>query len=79
MPLCFQLKKCPHCQQWSTWQQLPDDRCEHCGDLLDPQAYRSALAREEVAQQQLPSVMLVEIKPGDGAVVRFFKTIVRGG
>jgi predicted amidophosphoribosyltransferase len=72
-------KKCPHCQQWSTWQLRPDDRCEHCGELLDPQAHQSDLAREQVAQQKLPTVLLVEIKPGDGAVVRFFKTMVRGG
>jgi len=72
-------KKCPHCQQWSTWQQRSDDRCEHCGELLDPQAYQSDLAREKVAQQKMPSVVLVQIKPEDGPVVRFFKTIVRGG
>ena len=75
----YSSKKCPHCQQWSTWQQRPDDRCEHCGELLDPQAQRSALAREEVEKQKMPSIMLIEIKPDDGAVVRFFKTIVRGG
>ena len=75
----FSSKKCPHCEQWSTWQQRPDDRCEHCGELLDPQAQRSALARDEVAKQKMPAVMLIEIKPDDGAVVRFFKTIIRGG
>jgi predicted amidophosphoribosyltransferase len=72
-------KKCPHCQQWSPWQQRPADRCAHCGELLDPQAHQSDLAREETAQQKMPSVLLVEIKPEDGAVMRFFKTIVRGG
>ncbi|GAA4002042.1 hypothetical protein GCM10022408_11720 [Hymenobacter fastidiosus] len=75
----FASRKCSYCQQWSTWQQRSDDRCEHCGELLDPQAHRSALAREEVEKQQTPSVILIGIKPDDGAVVRFFKTIIRGG
>lgn len=72
-------KKCPHCHQWSTWQQRPDNRCEHCGEFLDPQAHQSNLAREQVAQQKMPSVVLVEIKPEDGPVVRFLKIIARGG
>ena len=75
----FSSKKCPHCQQWSGWQQRPNDRCEHCGELLDPQAQCSVLAREELAKQQMPSILLIEVKPDDGAVVRFLKTIIRGG
>ena len=72
-------KKCPSCQQWSAWQQSPDDRCQYCGELLDARAQQSAINREKVANQKMPSVMLLEIKPDDGAVVRFFKRIVRGG
>jgi predicted amidophosphoribosyltransferase len=72
-------KKCPFCHQWSTWQQRPDDRCEHCGNLLDPQAKKSATARDELANQKMPSVILMEINPEDGPLKRFFKTIVRGG
>ncbi|GAB3845991.1 hypothetical protein GCM10028822_05330 [Hymenobacter terrigena] len=75
----FSSKKCPECQQWSTWEQHPDDRCTHCGALLDPQAQRSALAREELANQPMPAFALLEIKADDRAVVRFFKTIIRGG
>lgn len=75
----FASKKCPVCQQWSAWQQRPDDRCEHCGALLDPRALESAVAREALANQKTSSVILMEIKPTDGPVVRFFKTIVRGG
>lgn len=72
-------KKCPHCQQWSSWQQGPGDHCEHCGELLDPRAQQSAINRQKAANQKMPSVMLIEIKPDDGLVVRFFKHIVRGG
>jgi hypothetical protein len=75
----FASKKCPHCQQWSMWRQQPDDRCEHCGELLDPRAKKNAEARELLANQKTPSVILMEINPEDGPVLRFFKTIVRGG
>jgi predicted amidophosphoribosyltransferase len=78
-PPLLSTKKCPHCQQWSSWQQNPDDRCAHCGELLDPRAQKNAVAREQLANQKMPTVLLVEIKPEDGAVVRFFKTIIRGG
>ena len=61
------------------WRQQPDDRCEHCGELLDPQAKKSADAREKQATQKTPSVILMEINPEDGPVLRFFKTIIRGG
>ena len=61
------------------WRQQPDDRCEHCGELLDPQAKKSADAHEKQATQKTPSVILMEINPEDGPVLRFLKTMVRGG
>ncbi|HEX8507805.1 MAG TPA: hypothetical protein VF630_20750 [Hymenobacter sp.] len=79
-PPLFASKKCNACQQWSTWQQNPDDRCEHCGELLDPRAQQNAQQREEVANlPSHPSLRLIEIKPDDGAFVRFLKTMARGG
>jgi hypothetical protein len=75
----FASKKCPHCQRWSAWQHTPDDRCEHCGELLDPRAQQSAIEREELEQQKMPPMFLIEIKPDDSAVVRFFKSIILGG
>jgi phage FluMu protein Com len=71
-------KKCPSCQQWSQWQQQADDRCEHCGELLDPRAH--AEAQQQVAtEQQQGGIQLMEIGPDDTGLVWFFKTIVRGG
>lgn len=75
----FASRKCPACQQWSGWEQRPADRCEHCGALLDPRALESAAAREALANQKTPSVILIEIQPTDGPAMRFFKTIIRGG
>ncbi|MBU6120570.1 hypothetical protein [Hymenobacter siberiensis] len=71
-------KKCPVCQQWSHWQQQATDRCEHCGKLLDPRTHEET--RQRAATEHLRGgIQLVEIYPEDGGLVRFFKTIVRGG
>ena len=72
-------KKCPACGYWSSWQQLPTDRCARCGQLLDPQRLRSEQERERLAQEPVSPIMLIEIKPDDKPLVRFLKHIVRGG
>ena len=79
MPTPQSTKKCPQCQQWSAWQLLPTDRCELCGALLDPRALQDARERAEQDQQKIPAMLLVEINPEDGLLMRFFKTIIRGG
>lgn len=72
-------KKCPHCGFWSPWQQKSDDVCQRCGQLLDPVRNRSEQLRAQESQEPLPQFMLLEIKPEDKGVVRFFKKIIRGG
>ncbi|TGE16418.1 hypothetical protein [Hymenobacter elongatus] len=72
-------KKCPHCGFWSPWQQQSDDACQRCGQLLDPVRNRSEQAREKEAQAPLPQFLLIELKPEDGPITRFFKHIARGG
>ncbi|RSK44567.1 hypothetical protein [Hymenobacter perfusus] len=72
-------KKCPACGYWSNWQQLTTDQCERCGQLLDPQRLRSEQEREALAQRPVSSLMLIEIKPDDKPLVRFFKHLIRGG
>jgi hypothetical protein len=71
-------KKCLACQQWSHWQQQAADRCEHCGELLDPRAQNEA-QQQAATEHQRGGIQLIEIKPEDGGAIRFFKTIVRGG
>ena len=29
-------KKCPHCNQWTTWSGAYTDTCEHCKEQLEP-------------------------------------------
>ncbi|ALD20762.1 hypothetical protein AM218_05430 [Hymenobacter sp. DG25A] len=40
---------------------------------------RSEQAREQQAQEPISGIMLIEINPEDGALLRFFKYIIRGG
>ncbi|MBW3128445.1 hypothetical protein [Hymenobacter profundi] len=71
-------KKCPHCQQWSAWNQRPNDRCEHCGGFLDPRAQRRVAEENRKAiEPKEPS--LLEIQSDDNVIVRFFKRIGRVG
>ncbi len=72
-------KKCPHCGRWTEWQQQPTDRCQHCGQVLEPARAASDERRQQQADAPLAPVLLIEIKPDDGPIVRFFKHIIRGG
>ena len=79
MRTLFASKKCPVCGQWSVWQQHDDDRCEHCGELLNPQASAQAAELERLAREPVPQFMLIEIKPTDGSLLRGLKYVARGG
>lgn len=47
-------KKCPHCQQWSDWDQDIEDTCEHCGQKLSLMEIQRNQKREEerIANEQ---------------------------
>ncbi|WP_400190612.1 hypothetical protein [Hymenobacter sp. B81] len=72
-------KKCPHCGQWSAHQQQPDDRCEHCHELLDPQGPAKQAEMEQAWKWELPPAMLIPIHPTDPWWLRGPKYLVRGG
>jgi len=73
-------RKCPACGQWSNWSQNPDDKCEHCGSILDPQGLRARQLQEEEALRQKKNlnIALIEIYPYDSSLTRFGKRIVQG-
>ncbi len=73
-------KKCPHCHQWSSWHHQATDRCQHCQELLDPQAYQRSLAHYDREQEESKkiNITLIEIFPMDSAFTRFWKRIVQG-
>jgi len=78
-PTLSSTKKCPSCEQWSTWNQRGDDHCDHCGQLLDPTRYHNEQARAEREKEPVSQVILIEIDPDDNAFIKFFKYIIRGG
>lgn len=73
-------RKCPTCGQWSNWSQNPDDTCEHCGSILDPQGMRARKLQDEEAlrQEKNLNIALIEIFPYDPPFTRFWKRIVQG-
>ncbi|WP_066839685.1 hypothetical protein [Rufibacter ruber] len=73
-------KKCPHCGQWSAWNQSPHDRCEHCQGILDPDALARQQAQEERKQEEKErfTVDFIQINPDDPWFTRFFKRIGLG-
>jgi len=73
-------RKCPHCGQWSTWNQDPADRCDHCGNVLDPDALARQHASDERKEEESQrfSVDFIKIDPDDPFFLRFFKKIGLG-
>jgi hypothetical protein len=72
-------KKCRHCGQWSVHRGQPDDRCEHCHELLDPSAPGQAADLLKAWNWQMPQIMLIDIDPADAWPLRMLKYLVRGG
>ncbi|MGB3616942.1 MAG: hypothetical protein WBA12_02390 [Catalinimonas sp.] len=68
-------KKCPNCGQWSPWQQHHDDRCVHCGAMLDPRAKEMHTFREEqeADNKERIKALLKSIAPDDPWYVRVGK------
>jgi hypothetical protein len=76
------IKKCPNCGQWSRWKNQVDNRCEYCDALLDPEGYRRVQDRDQRETEEDArafKIKLIEIRPEDHPVIRFFKYIIRGG
>jgi hypothetical protein len=71
-------KKCPHCGEWSEWNQQLTDTCEHCGALLDDEKLLRAAAREiEQNEQKGFDLDIIQIHPTDSGIVVFYKRIVQ--
>ncbi|WP_207435468.1 hypothetical protein [Sabulibacter ruber] len=73
-------KKCPHCGQWSTWNQEPTDLCQHCLNLLDPVAVERQQAQEDRREEEKKrfTVDLIQIKADDSAFTKIWKSIGLG-
>ncbi|KAA9340080.1 hypothetical protein [Adhaeribacter soli] len=73
-------RKCPSCGQWSGWHQRPDDKCEHCQAILDPQGLKAQQESEAEALRQKGKInlSLIEIFPSDPPFTKFYKRIIQG-
>ncbi|WP_192821770.1 hypothetical protein [Rufibacter sp. LB8] len=73
-------KKCPTCGQWSSWNQNPEDRCQHCQAPLDPAAVARKQDREDHAEQQKKqfTVDFIQLDPADPWHKQLYKRIGLG-
>lgn len=73
-------RKCPHCGQWSAWNQEPTDRCQFCQHLLDPDAFARQQAQEDrkAEEKERFTVDFIKIDPDDPFFLKFFKRIGLG-
>jgi hypothetical protein len=72
-------KKCPHCGQWTNWQQHPDDRCEHCQQVLEPHRVANDQARQALDEKVGANLVLIDINPDDPLPLKLGKYVIRGG
>jgi hypothetical protein len=71
-------KKCPQCGEWSDWNGLVTDVCQHCGTLLSDKSSLSAAARAEEQQEKKEfEIGLISIHPGDSWPVVIAKRLVQ--
>lgn len=72
-------RKCPTCGKWSEWNQQPDDTCNHCGQLLDPQGFANHQRAEETKEKNENRfrIDLIEIDPSEPFYLRGPKHLVR--
>jgi hypothetical protein len=67
-------KKCPSCQQWSNWSQKLDDKCEHCGALLEGQRIAEIRQREKMVSRPM-TFNKRKIEPGDSLGKAIYKRV----
>tara|TARA_R100000455_G_C6257780_1_gene113417 strand:+ start:695 stop:979 length:285 start_codon:yes stop_codon:yes gene_type:complete len=67
-------KKCPHCGQWSDWNQNLTDTCQHCGKPLGGKDLENQQKREADKKSNEENWMFY-IKEDDSDLVKTFKKI----
>jgi len=62
-------KKCPHCGQWTPWDQRPEDRCAHCSGVLDERTVNENAAIATKAEEDKANSFFT-VKPTDGVPMK---------
>lgn len=65
-------KKCPNCGEWSNWNLLLDDACEHCGELLQKKEFNKAEEKRMTKDLQEKSFIFY-INEGDNKILKILK------
>ncbi len=57
--------KCPHCKEWTNWQEQLYDRCEHCKQLLEQEKINrlKQLDAKRTAAEQLAQAKKAKQNP----------------
>lgn len=69
-------KKCPHCGQWTEWQQHIDDKCQHCGKYLQEEARQDEVKaenRRKQLEEQFKKYWPFDVKPSDPFIIKGLK------
>jgi len=61
-------KKCPECNEWTSWNHQLTDKCEHCSELLDKRAINDIKLFEKQQKINEENSFYVP-KPGDSFIV----------
>ena len=67
--------KCPHCGEWTMWNGEVDDRCLFCNEFLEPKRF-SREVEKQINRELLKENDYFFIKPDDGTLARWFKSIL---
>jgi rRNA maturation protein Nop10 len=64
--------KCPNCGEWTLWTDKADEKCVHCGELLEPGRF-SREAEKKIAQTFKKRNHYFDLKPNEDPIQREFK------
>jgi hypothetical protein len=64
--------KCPACGQWGQWTGKIDEKCEHCGGLLNPERFLY-VEESRINEENQKKNDYFLVKDSDETIVQLFK------
>ena len=68
-------KKCPHCGEWTVWNNKLNDRCTHCSELLDQRRIKEVELHHE-REREHKANDLYAIRETDGPFMIVWRRIM---